>query len=243
MDDFPVHDMDKVDEPSTQLMFGSRMFNVLGSDWWTPLMLAFGLIVLVGMYIYLHRDARRRSLEDDQIGIKAALLVLLMIALGQLCLGLVDLFHFVLAKAGSDAKKMMPAAQAKSAVGPLLAGLALFGLSFGLLQKTNYRQFTKASRLTLGFIGFQYAVWGALALGGLVSGVLTKVPWIIGSRQLAILLITTPIGVLTLMMLGRLSGWSRGAPMPAAPPAPPPGYPPQYPPGYPPGYPPPPSGS
>jgi hypothetical protein len=220
-DDLPRRIYEDEHEPGS-LMFGARMFNVLGDAWWTALMVLGSLIVLVGMYIYLHRDARRRNLDDDQIGIKAALHVLLLVALGQVALGLIDVLHYLLAKAGDDSKKLMFAVQIKAAVGPLLSGVALFGCGFGLLQKTNYRQFTKASRLTLGFAGAQYLVWAAMALSSLVSGVLTKVPWIFGSRQLASLLIIAPIGVLALLLLGRLSGWNRGASLPAVPPAPPP---------------------
>jgi hypothetical protein len=212
----------------SELLTGSGGF-LVGA----PVFLAFA-------YFFLVWDARRAespNKDDGQIGLKLVLYFFVIVGIGFAAGGLTLLLNYVLSgtKAGTPVLKQ--------ALAGLLSGVVpILAVAVVLLPRTNYRQYTRAARLTYGYLA---ALGGFLALEslqGLVSQLIQSAGWPSISNQLASLLVFAGIGFFSLFRLGALSSWSAPVrPQPMAP-SHSQGYPPQgggYPPqGYPPqGYP------
>lgn len=223
------------------------------------------LPLFIGLYyVMLVWDARREgsaNADDDQIGLKVALHTLAIVGVLIAAMGLFMIIWFVLSKMGefdlgSDA--------IKTGLGLLLGGGGSFaGIFFMLLPRTNYKEYTKASRLAFGIVALIGGVLEIIGLTAFFVVLFEDGPWLASSGALSLAIVFGALAFLSFQKLGGMSGWT--APPPSAPGmggyppagggyppqggAPPGGMPPQgggYPPqggGYPPqgggGYPPP----
>jgi len=205
---------------------------------------AGGLAFLLGApvflalaYFFLVWDARRPespNKDDGQIGLKLVLYFLILVGIGFAAGGLATLLNYVASgtKAGTPALKL-GLAGILSGVVPIVAVAGV------LLPRTNFRQYTRAARLTYGYLAAVGGLLALMSLQSLVTNLIMSQPWASTSGELAELVVFAAIGLFALVRLGSLSSWS---PPPPPQPMAPQGYPPQgggYPPqGYPPqGYP------
>lgn len=212
----------------SELLAGSGGF-LLGA----PAFLAFA-------YFFLVWDARRAdspNKDDGQIGLKLVLYFFIIVGISFAATGLIQLLNYLLSgtKVGTGVLK--------EGLANLLAGVVpIFAVAVVLLPRTNFRQYTRASRLTYGFLAALGGFLALQSLHGLVVQLIMSQPWAITSGHLASLVVFAGIGFFSLFRLGALSSWSAPVrPQPMAP-SHSQGYPPQgggYPPqGYPPqGYP------
>jgi hypothetical protein len=209
------------------------LLNVSGGEFslGAPAFLAFA-------YFFLVWDSRRAdspNKDDGQIGLKLVLYFFIIIGIGFAAGGIATLLGYLLsgAKVGTSVLK-------QGLAGILSGVVPIFAVAVVLLPRTNYLQYTRAARLSYGYLA---AVGGFVALQSLqrvVSLLIMSDPWASTSGQIAHLLVFGGVAGFALSRLGSLSSWS--APVRPAPMAPSQGYPPQgggYPPqGYPPqGYP------
>ena len=222
----------------------------------SPLTLVVPAFVVLAYFfaVWDQRKPEADSKDDGQVGIKLAILTMVVIGLGIAAGGTQTLLHYLL----SGAKTGTPAI--KSAIAALLVGgLIVAVFLFVFLPRTNTKDHPKVTRLTAGVIaiigGVTSSVYLLMFVNGLIMG---GGGWPVKAGFLAAVVVYGALGIGALIKLGGMSGWTAPvrpvAPQPSAgygqpgmaQPGMQQGYPPQgggYPPqqGYPPqggGYPP-----
>ncbi len=235
-----------------------EQLQALASSLGSPLAALPALFLFFG-YFYATWDQRKPesdSKDDGQVGVKVAILSIILLGIGIAAGGAQTLLHYLL----SGAKTGTPAI--KAAIASLLAGgLTVAVFAFVFLPRTNARDFPKPTRLACGALAFAGALIAVFSLNTFINGlIMGGGAWPIKAGFLASIVVNAVLGIGALVKLGGLSGWTA----PVRPVAPQPsggygqpmqqqaGYPPQqqqqqgYPPqqqGYPPqggggGYPP-----
>jgi hypothetical protein len=143
------------------------------------------------------------------------------------------------------AKPSLDADTIKSGIAGLIGGAAAFGAGFVLLQRTNAKEFPKATRLSFGIVAAVAGMAALVSLEGFLQGLIGGGMWFQNSMMLSAMAVYGGVGFVALNKHGALSGWTAPPPSAAAfgggmPPQG--GYPPQQGGGYPPqqggGYPP-----
>jgi len=184
-----------------------------------PLAGAMGYMLVIGAPTFLilayffvvwdKRQADSPSADDTQIGLKLGLFFLAIIGLGMAVSGASMFLHYLLsgAKTGSFA--------IKTGIASILSGgIVVGGVWFVFLPRTNYNQYPKATRLTLGYISVVTGLVSAVSLNFFIIGLFNSASWRGNSVNFANLLIFGGLAVVALSRFGALSGWT--APPPRA---------------------------
>lgn len=170
------------------------------------LLLPFFLAAAYFFAVWDQRKADSDSKEDGQVGIKLAILTMILLGITVAAGGAGTLLHYLLsgAKTGTGA--------IKASIGSLLTGgIVIAVFAFVFLPRTNARDYPKATRLTCGFLAFFAGTAAVLALNSFINALIMGKgggPWVVKSAHLASVVVNAGLGIGALVKLGGLSGWT-----------------------------------
>ncbi len=174
---------------------------------------------LVGGYFYAVWDQRKAdsdSKDDGQVGVKVAIIAVIIVGIGIAFGGAQTLLHYLL----SGAKTGTPAIKGAIA-GLLTGGLVIAVFAFVFMPRTNVRDYPKATRLGAGYVSFIGTVYAIIHLQIFISSlIMGGGSWVGKAGALAGVVVGGALGVGALFKLGGLSGWTAPvrpvAPQPSA---------------------------
>ena len=183
-----------------------------------PSMAMAAAFLLLGYFfaVWDQRKAESDSKDDGQVGVKIALMAVIIMGIGIAAGGAQTLLHYLL----SGAKTGTPAI--KQAIAGLLSGGIVIGIfAFVFLPRTNVRDYPKATRIAAGFVAFGGVVMAAMNLNTFITElIMGGGSWAAKAGHLASIVVGGGLGVGALIKLGGLSGWTAPvrpvAPQPSA---------------------------